>query len=311
MFSFCIGDVIELQGNSGTAKSELLLNITAHCILPKEWEGFLLGGRGIGVAYISIDRKFDVLRLVSILERKVLRLLGREKDLVAEDFVSLQATHIACTNRQRFSSQQASVDKTLIETCLKRVYIFSCRSCQELTLTMISLKQFLRNSPHVNMIIIDHVYAFEWQDIDIETKDNLQVTISSTVPWIELLQEIVGENQVTVFGAVSTDNRLQFGVHGSTHIKTITERRWQSFVKYSYVITSTEQTHSTSRMTHPTLWKEIPSTSNNISIPSLVSYLIQQVKSVVPSSGNNSDGTYSNVSYWEFTVNDSGAMFKE
>ena len=311
MFSFCIGDVIELLGNSGTAKSELLLNITAQCILPKEWDRFLLGGRGMGVAYISIDRKFDVLRLVSILERKVLQLLGREKDLVAEDFVSLQATHIACTNWQRLSSQQASVDKNLIETCLKRVYIFSCRSSQELTLTMISLKHFLHNSLHVNLIILDHVYALEWQDIAIETEDNLQVTISSTVPWIELLKEIVGQNQVTVFGAVSTDNRIQFGVHGSTHIKTITERRWQSLVKYSYVITSNEQTHSTSRMMHPKLGKEISSTSDNISIPSLVPYLIQQVKSVVTSSGNNSDGTYNNVSYWEFTVNDSGALFKK
>ena len=305
MFSFCIGDVIELQGNSGTAKSELLLNITAQCILPKEWDGLLLGGRGIGVAYISIDRKFDVLRLVSILERKALQLLGREKDLVPEDFVSLQATHIACTNWQRFLSQQASVDKNLIETCLKQVYIFSCRSSQELTLTMISLKQFLHNSPHVSMIILDHVYAFEWQDIVSETEDNLQLPTSSTVPWIELLHKIVRENQVTVFGAVSTENRLQFGVHSSTHIKTITERRWQNLVKYSYVITSSN------KRTHPTLWKEIPSASGNISIPPLVPYHIQQLKSVVVSSGNNSDRTYDNVLYWEFTVDDSGVLFKE
>ena len=64
------GDVTELCGAERTGKSELLLSITAHCILPKSWKDKKLPGRGVEVIYICTDYKFDLLRLVSILEGK-------------------------------------------------------------------------------------------------------------------------------------------------------------------------------------------------------------------------------------------------
>ena len=37
------GDVIELYGSEGSGKSELLLNATAQCVLPKKSSGVLIG----------------------------------------------------------------------------------------------------------------------------------------------------------------------------------------------------------------------------------------------------------------------------
>lgn len=43
VFALMAGDVVELCGSEGSGKSELLLNVTAQCVLPKKNGGVLIG----------------------------------------------------------------------------------------------------------------------------------------------------------------------------------------------------------------------------------------------------------------------------
>ena len=64
------GDVIQIIGEPGSGKSELMMNITAECVLPRYLNGKLVEGGEMGVAYISTDKRMDVHRLVALLKGK-------------------------------------------------------------------------------------------------------------------------------------------------------------------------------------------------------------------------------------------------
>ena len=61
------GSLVCLEGDSGSGKSEILLSVIANCILPTE-----LGGNASGIAFFSIDSKFNAGRLRDILRGRIL-----------------------------------------------------------------------------------------------------------------------------------------------------------------------------------------------------------------------------------------------
>ena len=137
--------------------------MAAEALIPRYYNERVLGGSELGVVFISTDYKFDLLRLVAILERKlILRLEGGEGGLATlpneRNIVTLQDTQIPVTSRTPpVSLEEPSIDKELIKTCLKKLYVFNCDSIHNLTMTVVFLKQFLVNSPHVELILVDHV----------------------------------------------------------------------------------------------------------------------------------------------------------
>ncbi|PIK48500.1 putative DNA repair protein [Apostichopus japonicus] len=65
------GGLIEFCGESGTAKTECLLNFAVSCILPPNWNGYALGGVGSGVVFIDTQSQFSMLRAFTLLEKRV------------------------------------------------------------------------------------------------------------------------------------------------------------------------------------------------------------------------------------------------
>ena len=61
------GSLVCVEGDSGSGKSEILLSAVANCILPAE-----LGGNESGVAFFSVDSKFNASRLGDILRGRIL-----------------------------------------------------------------------------------------------------------------------------------------------------------------------------------------------------------------------------------------------
>lgn len=65
------GQILEVAGPSGCGKTETLIQICAFAILPRHFEGVLLGGRQERVLLIDLDCRFDVLRLVQVLTARL------------------------------------------------------------------------------------------------------------------------------------------------------------------------------------------------------------------------------------------------
>eukprot|EP00850_Spirogloea_muscicola_P004971 SM000022S07185 [mRNA] locus=s22:446584:447157:+ [translate_table: standard] len=63
--------VVEISGASGSAKTEVLVQAAATCLLPKQVNGVHYGGNEGAVLYFDLDFKFDILRLVNILKARI------------------------------------------------------------------------------------------------------------------------------------------------------------------------------------------------------------------------------------------------
>ena len=176
------GDVVELCGTEGTGKTEVLLNIAAHCTLPKSWKGRRFPGRSTEVIYISTDYKFDLLRLVSLLEGKI------------------------CQGFQQNSVETPSEDsgdyKKVITSCLARAHILYCNSSSELITTLQSMKSFLHNHPEVCVLILDNIANFYWVDrCESGSAGITAMAERRQQQWVGALNDLIQEHHLVVFAA--------------------------------------------------------------------------------------------------------------
>ena len=177
------GDVVELCGAEGSGKTELLLNVTAHCVLPKSWKTGRLPGRNVEVVYISTDYKLDLLRLVAILEGKVC------EDNAGHHLSSKDATG-------------ASDYRKLIESCLSRVHVLYCNSTTELVAVLHSLKAFLHTHPEVCALVLDNVASYYWVDrCESVRGDGTSALEYHQQQWVGALGELTREYHLVVFTA--------------------------------------------------------------------------------------------------------------
>ncbi|XP_011404337.1 PREDICTED: DNA repair protein XRCC2-like [Amphimedon queenslandica] len=178
------GDVFELSGDHGTGKSEIFLNMVAEALIPKYYQDYILGGKEIGVVFISTNYKFDLLRLVEILEHKLfVRLSSEGEELKVNDdesIITLRDAEVPITSKSPpISFKEPSINRELIKNCLKKLYVLNCDSIHSLTLTVIFLKQFLLGSPHIELILIDHALTTEHVRDEVSPIDPMK--------WLELL----------------------------------------------------------------------------------------------------------------------------
>eukprot|EP00897_Mesotaenium_endlicherianum_P007903 jgi/Mesen1/7140/ME000037S06500 len=79
------GSVVEISGASGSAKSEVLLQMALTCILPQQHMGVLYEGLEGHVLLFDLDCRFDMLRLLQGLRRRISK--ARCKTLVMLAFL--------------------------------------------------------------------------------------------------------------------------------------------------------------------------------------------------------------------------------
>ncbi len=70
------GDIVELYGEEGVGKSEMMLNIVVTVILPPRWGRWILGGLGLGVLLLDTGLKFSLVRLGTLLELRIRHHVG-------------------------------------------------------------------------------------------------------------------------------------------------------------------------------------------------------------------------------------------
>eukprot|EP00803_Ostreobium_quekettii_P009461 evm.model.scf_5.19 EVM.evm.TU.scf_5.19 scf_5:236710-238649(+) len=70
------GSAVEIAGPPGSGKTELLLQMAVSCILPKTFNGISFGGQEGVAVFMDLDGRFDAMRLVQVLDRRLAVALG-------------------------------------------------------------------------------------------------------------------------------------------------------------------------------------------------------------------------------------------
>lgn len=102
-------NVALLTGGSATAKSRILSQIAANCILPWQSQGYEIGGLEASCILVDADLKFDIATLVSVFNARIRVVFA---DLTEEQF------------------QRASQE--LLNECIERFHLVRCASGEEL-----------------------------------------------------------------------------------------------------------------------------------------------------------------------------------
>lgn len=159
------GDVVEFRGCEGCAKSEMLLDIAATCILPTTWNGVSLPGYNTNVVFVSTDYKFDLTRLVTILESKI----------------SMSNAHLHAYE--------------IVISSLSRIQLLYCNTSIKLQATLMSLPTYFNRNSCLGVLMLDSVASFYWN----EKSDCDRVDIDSKqLQWISLLHELIIEHPVII-----------------------------------------------------------------------------------------------------------------
>ncbi|EIE19399.1 Lipoxigenase, partial [Coccomyxa subellipsoidea C-169] len=135
------GQVLEITGPSGAAKSEVLIQVAAARILPRNWKGEQLGGEE-NVVLFDLDRTLDTLRLYQVVAGRL---------------------------RAAASNQHVGEDEVIAtaERCLQRLHVVLCSSSFSFLASLRTcgplLKQ-LQESGGMQLLLIDNVAAYYWLD---------------------------------------------------------------------------------------------------------------------------------------------------
>lgn len=159
------GSVVEFSGQEGGGKSEMLLHLIANCILPTSWKDLKLNGRSVGVVFVDTDYHFQLLRLVTILEHRILNAI---KETQAGTMLSKNSKSNQWDNNtdEHPSCYPEKYDdyETFIKTCLSNLFIVHCNSSVQLLATILSLENLLAAKPEVGVLMVDSLSAFYWVD---------------------------------------------------------------------------------------------------------------------------------------------------
>lgn len=133
------GDVIEIQGPPGTAKTHHLYYLLSFVITPSSHQGMLWDGWGKAAIVFDMDSTFDVIRLSQIVTDRLRRHLG-------SDSTKLHG---------------------IVKSCLERLHVFRPTSTVQLAISINYLQRYHElhlTTEEIGLVAIDPVSAHLWPD---------------------------------------------------------------------------------------------------------------------------------------------------
>ncbi|KAL4218645.1 DNA repair protein xrcc2 [Mactra antiquata] len=222
-------DVIEIFGEEGTGKTEMLVHLICRCILPEKWNNIHLGGRAAGVILFDTDSKFSILRLVHLLEKIV-----STKMKESENSVTINSSDM----------------DVFIGSCLKRLKIVLCYNSDQLFITLHSVEDLILNDSSISVIMIDSISSFYWMDRQ-GGGDSTAAQESNMRNITEILNKLVEHYNLTVLVSKSpmfkkkNENQIDFNkLNTDDFINEDMEllhseflcKSWQRFVTHRLVL---------------------------------------------------------------------------
>ena len=214
------GNVIEVYGESGSGKSELLLHVLVRTILPQA-----AGGQESGVVIFDNDMSLDILKLARRLGAALQAAATTAAAAAAADGTGVAggtagaAAGVAAAvgagggAAGAGSGQQphpphpphvvpAPLDDDALEAavveCLRRVHVYRCRSSLECLVTLHAVREVLVHDPvPVRALLFDSLAAFHFQDKAIEDQGGrmMRMHLARTV------SSLVADHRLLVLGA--------------------------------------------------------------------------------------------------------------
>lgn len=134
------GDIIEINERGSCGKTLLLTQWIIKCILPSKWKEFTINGLNVGVVLISTDHHFMILHLVTLMERRLKRILRCQP------------------------GTGSAVVQEIIQDSLKRFSVFMSFSKSQLLFNFCSVKTYILSHPHSSVVVVDSLTAYYWED---------------------------------------------------------------------------------------------------------------------------------------------------
>ena len=216
------GDSVELYGDEGCGKTELLLHFCVTCILPRTWSSIAISGKETKVIFIDTSYKFPLWRLIQLIEHRV-----RQEVKAVKNFVS------------------TSEMNDIVASCLQRLFVLQCSSSLNLIKSLSFLEKFLNENPEISALMLDNISEFYWMDRAIggigryEQETNQRSIISKLRKYqkthslvILLVKSAIMNKQ---FHIVSASNTMQ----GDSSLRSPDDYlspEWNRFVTYKYLI---------------------------------------------------------------------------
>ncbi|XP_030054273.1 DNA repair protein XRCC2 isoform X2 [Microcaecilia unicolor] len=138
----------------------MFYHLLTRCILPKSE-----GGLQVEVIFIDMDYHFDMLRLVTILERRL--------------------------------SQST---EEIVKQCLSRLFLVYCSSSIQLLLTLHSLESMICSHPSLCLLILDSISAFYWIDRN-NGGESFHMQEANLKKCTEFLRKLLKEYQLVLFAS--------------------------------------------------------------------------------------------------------------
>lgn len=217
-----VKDVIELYGDDGSGKTQILLHLIANCILPQKWKGAYLAGREVSVIFVDTDYHFSLLRLVEILEERI----------------------TACFLQQGLPLTSVAVREAFIKSCLARLIIARCNSTEELLDTMQSFDKLLCNRTDICAMMIDSISAFYYQDKS-EGGKTYYGQEKHQKKLVELLRRYIDRYYLVVVATLPAIFSKDVKQIQQLEDYSYMCRPWKCFVKYAYVVSRMSDKSST------------------------------------------------------------------
>eukprot|EP00066_Takifugu_rubripes_P017210 XP_011606476.1 PREDICTED: DNA repair protein XRCC2 [Takifugu rubripes] len=210
------GDVVELHGPEGTGKTELLYHLLCRCVMPTA-----AGGLEVEVIFVDTDYSLDMLRLVSILDRR------------------LSEAHSS-------GAASAAAPELALRSCLSRLLVVHCSSSSQLVLTLHLLETSFLSRPGLALLLIDSISAFYWLDRSegggSTTKQEEKLSKCSL-----LLARLLRDYRITVFATCHAIRRNFAGLPASSDFaRPHLCRSWQRLVKHRLLCSREETVDSMS-----------------------------------------------------------------
>ncbi|KAK2152352.1 hypothetical protein LSH36_330g00021 [Paralvinella palmiformis] len=172
--------IIELYGEEGVGKTQMLIHLLAKCILPNEWNGLPVDGLGISAIFVDSNFDMSLIRLAGVLESRIVGCIERNGETAAELSVADEDV------------------EALVKQCLGRLYLVRCKSSSQLYITLDYLENLLCNKPDIGVLMIDSISAFYWID-KYAAGDSVQAQQRNTTHIAEIVERLAGTHNLVVF----------------------------------------------------------------------------------------------------------------
>jgi RecA/RadA recombinase len=172
------GEFIEISGEEGVGKTQFTIHVLANAVLPKQWKAVNIGGLEAGVVLVDTCQSFDVLRLVTVLEQRLVSAIAAAKGTsrVTDDN---RPAPVPGNSVEDAEDGMAGELESCVRQCLDKLLIVRCNNTSQWLVTLRSLESVLATRTSIRILLIDSVDGFYVADKFNKTESRFTLCIGA------------------------------------------------------------------------------------------------------------------------------------